>query len=168
MQQDSVLVCYKGITSNGLLDGLLDLSEKRLSNHSLPGSIKRKAFAVMVEMLQNVLHHAPNLEEEAGETLIVFTLQVYPEGIHVTTGNYLPVAEAPKLRQQLDALNGMDAATRKETYRKALNEGFTEKGGGGLGLIDIARRTGQQLDYTFGVEQHSQQVFFTLNVFIPA
>jgi len=38
----------------------------------------------------------------------------------------------------------------KELYKFILNhQRISEKGGGGLGLVDIARKTGNKLEYTF-------------------
>ncbi|MEQ1734263.1 MAG: DUF6272 family protein, partial [Bacteroidia bacterium] len=50
----------------------------------------------------------------------------------------------------LDKINAMDKEQLKEFYKEVLAEGgFSEKGGGGLGMIDIARKSGHKLDYTF-------------------
>ena len=52
----------------------------------------------------------------------------------------------------------------KEFYKKTLNNGqMSKKGGGGLGMIDIARKTGEKLDYNF-LEIDNKVSFFTLNI----
>ena len=54
----------------------------------------------------------------------------------------------------------------KDMYKFILNhQKLSAKGGGGLGLVDIARKTGNKLEYTF---QHYQDdyYFFNLDVFI--
>jgi len=51
-------------------------------------------------------------------------------------------------------------------YKFILNhQKLSAKGGGGLGLVDITRKTGNKLEYTF---QHYQDdyYFFNLDVFI--
>ena len=52
----------------------------------------------------------------------------------------------------------------KDYYKQILNNGeMSLKGGGGLGMIDIARKTGQKLGYNF--EQIDEKVsFFSLNI----
>jgi hypothetical protein len=45
-----------------------------------------------------------------------------------------------------------------------LNNGeMSLKGGGGLGMIDIARKTGEKLEYNF-LEIDNKVSFFTLNI----
>ena len=52
----------------------------------------------------------------------------------------------------------------KEYYKEVLSEGgFSDKGGGGLGMIDIARKSGQKLNYHF-TEIDETFSFFNLNI----
>ena len=54
----------------------------------------------------------------------------------------------------------------KTLYKEILNnEEFSEKGGGGLGLIDIARRTGQELGFDFK-KIDGDYSFFSLDISI--
>jgi hypothetical protein len=54
-------------------------------------------------------------------------------------------------------------------YKKQIREGsLSEKGGAGLGLIDIARKTGRQLDYQFLPLEDSDNYFFLLKVRIDS
>ena len=51
-------------------------------------------------------------------------------------------------------------------YKFILNhQRLSEKGGGGLGLVDIARKTGNKLVYTFE-KYNDTYYFFNLDVFI--
>jgi hypothetical protein len=54
----------------------------------------------------------------------------------------------------------------KDMYKFILNhQRLSDKGGGGLGLVDIARKTGNRLDYTFE-KFNDSYYFFNLDVFI--
>ena len=67
-------------------------------------------------------------------------------------------------KDKLEDINAMGKEELKEFYKNVLNNGqMSEKGGGGLGMIDIARKSGQKLDYGFMPfdDNHS---FFSLNV----
>ena len=55
----------------------------------------------------------------------------------------------------------------KMLYKEVLNnEERTEKGGGGLGIIDIARKSKQKLVYDF-MDIDDQYSFFSLYIKIP-
>ena len=52
----------------------------------------------------------------------------------------------------------------KEFYKTVLNEGtMSSKGTAGLGMIDIARKSGQELKYEF-TPIHEHLTFFSLSV----
>ena len=52
----------------------------------------------------------------------------------------------------------------KDYYKQVLNNGeMSLKGGGGLGMIDIARKTGQKLHYNFQ-NIDNKVSFFSLNI----
>ncbi|HNY09167.1 MAG TPA: SiaB family protein kinase, partial [Tenuifilaceae bacterium] len=69
---------------------------------------------------------------------------------HVTTGNIIENSKIEELSQILDNINNLDKEGLKELYKTQMREGrLSEKGGAGLGFIDIARKTGRKLDYHF-------------------
>ena len=52
----------------------------------------------------------------------------------------------------------------KEYYKAVLNNGeMSLKGGGGLGMIDIARKTGEKLNFSFSPVDDTYS-FFSLNI----
>ena len=82
----------------------------------------------------------------------------------IITGNYLLTENADGLKDRIDRINGMTRDELKEYYKEVLNNGMmSEKGGGGLGMIDIARKSGGKLDYDF-MPVKPPYSFFTLYV----
>jgi len=67
----------------------------------------------------------------------------------------------------LEKINSLTKEELKDFYKFVLNnQEFSAKGGGGLGLIDIARKTGSKLVYTF--EPYDENFhFFDFSVVIP-
>jgi hypothetical protein len=71
-------------------------------------------------------------------------------GYTVTTGNVLPSANINNLKSKLDEINNLQADEIRNVYRQMLsNSEFSDKGGAGLGLIEMAKKTGNKLDYDF-------------------
>jgi len=68
----------------------------------------------------------------------------------IITGNHLKTERVMILKEKIDELNALSKDEIREKYREVLsNEGFSEKGGAGLGLIDIIRKSGENVDYAF-------------------
>lgn len=72
------------------------------------------------------------------------------------------------LEKSLITVNNATHDELKEMYKKQIKEGkLSEKGGAGLGLIDIARKTGETLNYQF-LQLDDENYFFILKVEINA
>ena len=68
----------------------------------------------------------------------------------VTTGNTVEIEKIDGLKSMLDHINSLDKDQLNELYKKQIKDGvLSEKGGAGLGFIDIARKTGKKLDFFF-------------------
>ena len=82
----------------------------------------------------------------------------------IQTGNYIDNALVKDLDAKLQKINSLDREHLREYYREVLGNGFiTEKGTAGLGMIDIARKSGNKLEYEFlEIDKHFS--FFSLNV----
>ncbi len=71
-------------------------------------------------------------------------------GYTVTTGNVLPVSNINDLTRKLDEINNLETKDIRNVYRQMLSSAeFSNKGGAGLGLIEMAKKTGNKLDYDF-------------------
>ncbi len=86
--------------------------------------------------------------------------------IRISTGNFITQDKVDVLRNKIDKINSMGKEELKDMYKFILNhQRLSEKGGGGLGLVDIARKTGNKLEYTF--EKYDDiYYFFNLDVFV--
>ena len=62
----------------------------------------------------------------------------------------------------VENINQLDRTNLNKLYKQKIKEGrLSEKGGAGLGFIDIARKTGQKLVYSF-IKIDEEKSFFVL------
>ena len=82
----------------------------------------------------------------------------------VKTGNYILKENSNGLKEKLDDINALNKEELRVLYKSVLNEGeMSEKGTAGLGMIDIARKSGNKLEYSF-LPVDKKYDFFCLNV----
>lgn len=172
LQSKSIVLAYKGKMSDDLLDCILAMVEDKLSLVEPQMSLRRKVYTIIVEVLQNIYHHRDKSEPIPVELedidAVVFMLGKTDNGYTVVTGNYLPKLEVESLRGRIDFVNSLSPEELKAKYREALNNNqMTAKGGAGLGIIDIAKRSGEKLEYDFRPTDTSH-TYFSLTVKIPA
>jgi hypothetical protein len=88
------------------------------------------------------------------------------ERIQVTTGNIVEHGHAEELSLFLAKLNNLDQDALDDLYKKQLREGVASpKGGAGLGFIDIRRKTGNYLNYSFvKIDKETSFFIFTSTI----
>jgi hypothetical protein len=88
------------------------------------------------------------------------------EGYKIITGNFVRAENKEKLEEKIKRINRSSHEEIKELYKFILNhQRISAKGGGGLGLVDIARKTGNKLKYAFK-EYNDKYSFFYLDILV--
>ena len=169
MERNKIMLSFKGDITSELLTSILQIMENKLDNIQEEPKIKKKVYNVLVECLQNLYHHLDvspdgDIEENKIAKSAIFMIGKYDNEYNIITGNYILSKNVDTLKSKLDKVNGMDKEQLKEYYKQILSEGeFSAKGGGGLGMIDIARKSGQKLNYSFKTIDTTYS-FFSLNI----
>ncbi|MDG1913518.1 MAG: SiaB family protein kinase [Crocinitomix sp.] len=154
LEERNVILSFKGIMTSELLTTILQIMESKMERFEERPKIKKKVFNVLVECLQNLYHHIDedidDLDTDQNELNSLFMIAKTVSTYTITTGNYIKPNEVESLRGKLDLINGMSKEELKAYYKQVLNEGtMSEKGTAGLGMIDIARKSGKKLNYDF-------------------
>ncbi len=165
-----VLMAFKGNISSELISNVLEVVESKMDDHNESSKIRKKVYNVLVESLQNLYHHIEVLPEEMREDYdSKFGILVVSRDsgqYRISTGNFVTHDKVDVLKNKIDKINSMGKEELKDMYKFILNhQRLSEKGGGGLGLVDIARKTGNKLNYTFE-KYNDTYYFFDLDVFI--
>jgi hypothetical protein len=160
MMKERLMFVYRGVVTNENSVPLLMLLEKELVNSKFGFVGRKRLFMFVLESLQNVSRHS-NKSQHAGMSLVVYSKA--EKGYTVTTGNVLPKTSINTLRKRLDEINNLEAKEIRNVYRQMLSTAeFTAEGGAGLGLIEMAKKTGNKLDYDF-VELDNDYSYFILS-----
>lgn len=144
------LFAYSGLFSRAVTDDLVAQLDNVLTTSSLSTRIKKKAFNISIEVLQNLYHYLESKSNEGhlGEGVIV--VAELSDRVEITSGNYLPSAEINSLKSRIDMVNSLSEEELGSLYRGVLQiGGITEKGGAGLGFIDMKKKSGNKLEYSF-------------------
>jgi len=163
MQKDNLSYIYRGIFSQSITDGILSLTESNLDKQGEDSKIKKRVFTIMVEGLQNITRHQETDDDAYVNETGIFIIQDVKSRYYITTGNPILKKNIPNLENQLNKINSLDAEELKLYYKKVLNDNIiSDKGGAGLGLIEMARKSGNKLTYDF-VELNDTYSYFYLN-----
>jgi len=166
MERKNIMLSFKGDMSTDLLTSILQIIENKLDRFGESPKVKKRIFNILVECLQNLYHHIdqpPNKVASDTPSVIVMVAKNI-SGYAIITGNFMLNNNADVLKRRLEQINGMTQDEVKDLYKSVLADGkMSEKGGGGLGMIDIARKSGEKLEYGF-IPFGDGSSFFSLNV----
>jgi hypothetical protein len=151
LQIKDICLVFEGQITHQVMKALTGLMEEKLDDVE-DERVLRRVYHVMVESLQNINRHAEVFEFKGhpypGMGLVLVAKN--PERFQVTTGNIIENSHLDDLAMFMGKLNNMDCDALDDLYKKQLREGvLSARGGAGLGFIDIRRKTGNPLDYSF-------------------
>lgn len=147
MVKERLMFVYRGVVTNENSVPLLMLLEKEMENSEFGFVGRKRLFMFVLESLQNVSRHTSK-SLHASMSLVVYSKT--DSGYTVTTGNVLPTENINDLKARLEEINNLETKDIRNVYRQMLSEAeFSNKGGAGLGLIEMAKKTGNKLDYDF-------------------
>ncbi len=168
LQENNIEYVYIGQFTNKITDSILSLAELNLQliNESL--KVRKRVYFILVEGLQNITRHqsiSPKHVDKSG----VLIIQRIKDQYIITTANYVKKDEIENLKQHIDSINSLDDKELKDYYREVLQkQKISHKGGAGLGLIEIARKSNNKLLYEFQPADKKHYVFFLQTQISPA
>jgi len=163
MQKENLGYIYRGLFTDGITDSIIALAESNLETAGESSKVKKKVFSIMVECLQNITRHQTPEDEivATSENSGIFVIQRQEKGYYITTGNLVKNEDIPMLKELLQTINSKEKDDLKLYYKEVLNTGqFSEKGGAGLGLIDMARKSGNKLLFDFNHINEDYSYFY--------
>jgi len=105
----------------------------------------RKICFLTVEVLQNIIHHSATRNDN---TYAYFELIKEDDSYLIKTGNLIKKEDTEKLENKLRSITLLSEDEIKDKIMDNLeNKGFSDKGGAGIGLLSIQKRTGKGMLY---------------------
>lgn len=149
MINHNISLVYEGEISQQIINVFSKIAEAKLEEdeHEIT---KRRVYHVMVECLQNICKHADEKEftNEVGRGKGILLVGNNNKQYSITTGNVISNENIDGLAEMLDRINAMNPDEIKKTYKQMLREArLSDKGGAGLGFIDMVKKTGNPVQY---------------------
>lgn len=162
MIENDLIMIYEGEFSQEITKSVLAMVEKNFDSESIEAGIRKKVFNVMVESLQNICKHQHEVNRQAENTSAIFMIAFNNDEYRIITGNLILNDKISIVQNKIDKINSLDQEGLKAFYKEArLSSTISDVGGAGLGFIDIARKSGCKLVYSFN-PLSSEISFFTL------
>lgn len=163
LSQNDFAYVYQGSISESITDNILSLTETNLEKKEKSLVLKKRVYFIMVECLQNITRHQENLKEENKNLLDFFSVFKQEDKYFMISGNYVETSKVNALKSKLEAINKFEKEELTKYYKELLTEGYlSEKGGAGLGLVEMARKSGNKLAFKFQPTENNFHYFYLL------
>ena len=165
-----VFFTYVGDIASRQINLILEEVESKLASVSTNIKVRKKIYNILVESLQNLFHHSEDVPEDLVNTLgkRYGMVVIKKEGnqLRLTAGNFVTTDQKKFLTEKIEKINSCSEEGLKDMYKHILNyQKISSKGGGGLGLIDMARKSEKKLGYQF-YPYNENYCFYRLDIFV--
>jgi hypothetical protein len=164
MADNNVYLIWSGHISPDVGKEVLYFTETKLNEEDVESRLRRRVFSILVEILENVAKYSPGNDPEEKYGMPIAMIRLKNQVYSLTTGNLILNSQVTKLKEKLDLINNCDKPALKELFKKALkDQDINSESTGNLGLIDMARKSGNKLIYQFD-KVNDQYSYYMLTV----
>lgn len=161
VQNEKIILCYQGAIDGDVVSSLVKLMEKNISCSGERLAVRKKVINILVEALQNILNYfAEESLDKSFENESFLIVTCTKQEYEITIGNYISAHRMKTLKKRIDNVNMMSYEDLQKVYLDILeNPKISMSRGAGLGLIDMARRTQNKINYAFNEYDQEHNLF---------
>ncbi|MBS4096725.1 MAG: SiaB family protein kinase [Sulfuricella sp.] len=171
LNRKGIVFSFTGYVSEGILFALGEALKQKMALDETDANVTRKVFSVFVEQVQNIIRYSVDRVEGELDKKVELSSGMIAVGreeqrFFVVCGNIVSQNDVPMLRERLQKLATMDKDALKAHYKEKLREPSEEQSrGGSIGLIEIARRASEPIEFDF-MDIDPGRAFFCLKAYI--
>ncbi len=155
-----IFLSFSGPFSQELMVEIGSTLRQKMKLEEASKSTVLRVFSMVVENAQNIIHYS------AEESYGIITVGRGDDHYFVLSGNMVENEKVERLRGKLTKLKKMDKNQLKAYYKERRKKGPDESSkGGGLGFIEMARKSSRPIDFHF--KKIDEKVsFFSVSIVI--
>jgi hypothetical protein len=161
-KNDKTILSFIGEIESAHIEEVMQNLEDNLEKLGENVKIKKKLYNTLIEALQNLYHHADdiNLSDNDQSPNAICVVDHYADHYKILTGNYIKNDKIKLFKVKLERINELTKEELKKYYLEVLNNGEKSlKDGAGLGMIEISRKTDDKLDFDFVTLNNNYSLF---------
>jgi hypothetical protein len=173
LKSKRIMFCYSGPIAHAGIEGIAQTLRMNLDYEGAGSTEKNAVFSIFIEQIQNILNYSaerPDKMRADSENDLSFGSVVIGKeedgSFFIYCGNRVYNKDIPQLSSKIDELKDLSKDELKALYkeRRKMDPPPGSKGAG-LGLVEIARKAGKPIEYTF--ENVSEEFsFFAIKVVV--
>lgn len=146
LESDDLVLWYKGLFDDVCTAMMVEINSADLEKKPLPKGGSTVSF-LLTECFQNIIRHGMK-ESFPDKVDGVFGWRRKKNTWHIYSANRAEPDQILEVKKRLDMVNSLDKEELKSYYLEVLEKGtFSDKGGAGLGFVEMARKSGNPVQF---------------------
>lgn len=163
-----VIMSFTGPFSQGIIEEIGDALRNYLETKNNSRGEIFKVFSVFIEQTQNIKNYAYTLSDQSEQEKIllsgILNIGFKKDKYFVSSGNLVKKSDVKNLNERLATIKSYSKKELAMVYRKKLRASQdNDNNGAGLGLIEMARKSSEKINFNFE-EVDQNYSFFTLTI----
>jgi len=162
-----ILIDFSGDFKFETIELILEEVKKKLCDLEVKIGLRKKIVNILIECMENIYKYT-KLNIPEGYSNINFqsivSLEKTNNSFIISAGNTILNSDIEKLKGRIEKVNSLDKEGLQHYYEEIISNGeISDKGGAGLGIIDIAMKSGKPIKYKFTNESEKLS-FYELRI----
>lgn len=153
MSITKTLLNYQGKVEHETINSLLNQASIEMQKVGINRKLQKRTFCIIAEFLENIQKHAAFMHSNNLSDCLTksrFTFEKRSNDLFLTTGNVIYNKSIKTFQEKLDRLNRLDTSSLKRLHSFCIANGqISEKGGAGLGFIEVVLKSRNKISYNF-------------------
>ncbi len=164
LRKHDITLIYQGVITHDIIRTFTKIIESSLVNKKESNKTLKKVFNIMVESLQNISQHSASVDFSVSEKGCgIILVSETEDAFHVTAGNIVNETSKKEIEKSINTVNKLSKQELKEMFKEKLSTGrISEKGGAGLGFIDMKKKSENKIEYAFK-SIDNKEYFYVIN-----
>lgn len=173
LKSKRIMFCYCGPIAHAGIEGIAQTLRMNLEYDGTDNTAKNALFSVFIEQVQNILNYSAErwdctrVDSENELSFGAVVIGKEKDGDYfIYCGNRIYNKDISLLKSKIDELKDLSKDELKALYkeRRKMDPPPGSKGAG-LGLVEIARKSGKPIEYSFR-DIDAEFSFFTIKVVV--
>ncbi|HOP04049.1 MAG TPA: SiaB family protein kinase [Tenuifilaceae bacterium] len=163
LEADNLCFAYSGSISDTITHKIIELTQFNIDSSGNFVKLKNKISFLLAECYQNVVRHGKVEIETASfhEKSSAFFVRSIGSSFFITSANIVNNSTIDVVKEKLDRVNSLSPDELRLLQKQVLAKGkLSERGGAGLGIIEMARKSGKKIIYDFEPISDCSSMFY--------
>ena len=151
--QKDIVLYFKGTLDYDAIGELIVSLKDKMRYRRVRFGLYKKILTLMIESLENIIRYRTHFGKR-GKALDLyppeFLISLDDDFVFIESMNAVFDTDIGPLDERLSLLNNLDSDKLRELYKETITNGrFSERGGAGLGIIEMAKIADEKIGFSF-------------------